>query len=88
MGGISHHMVKKFEDMKDGNTAWKSMCEWNDGYVINNETAESHRLNLERYLLTPSSNASNYINNSLTTYRELKKIPGKSISNSHMLLNY
>ena len=39
VGGTSHHMVKRFEDTKDGNAALKSMCEWYDVNVINNKTA-------------------------------------------------
>ena len=35
VGGTSHNLVNIFEDAKNGNEAWKSMCEWSDGNVIN-----------------------------------------------------
>ena len=38
--GTDHHLLKIFEDMKDRNASWKSICEWYDGYVIKNDTIE------------------------------------------------
>ena len=68
VGGTAHHLVKRFEDTKDGNAAWESMCEWYGRDVIKNETKKSLRSKLESYHLTLSSNTENDINNFLTAY--------------------
>ena len=28
VGGTSHHLIKQFEDYKNGYGAWNSLCEW------------------------------------------------------------
>ena len=86
VGGTAHRLGKRFKNTKVGNAAWKSICEWYDGYVMKNETEECLRPKLDNYRLTLLSNTENYTNIFLTTYGQLKKIPGEFISDSHVLL--
>ena len=85
VGGTYNHLVKIFEDKKDGNEARKSMCEWYDRDVIKNETAEFPKSEPENHRFTSSQNSENDINNLLTAYRKVNKTPGESISDSHVL---
>ncbi len=39
--GNVHHLVKQFEDTRDGHLAWRALLEWFDGDIIKNETAEA-----------------------------------------------
>ena len=61
MGVTTYHIVKHFEDTKYGSDVWKSMCDWYDGDVMNNDTTECLISKLDNYRLTLSSNSSNYI---------------------------
>eukprot|EP00957_Ditylum_brightwellii_P080986 6160144-Ditylum_brightwellii.AAC.1 len=49
------------------------------------ETSDTVRDRLNGYKMHSRDNALQYINNFLTVYRELNKIPGKSLSDSHTL---
>ena len=53
-----------------------SKCEWYDVDALKNKTADYLRSKLEIYYLTSTPNASQYINNVLTPFLELNKIPG------------
>ncbi len=81
--GNAHHLVKQFEDMRDGHSAWQSLVEWFDGDIIKNETAEALREKLETLSLHPGVTASDYVNKYMMRYQELEKIPGEGMSSSH-----
>lgn len=81
--GTAYHLIKQFEDSKDGHAAWQALIEWFDGDVIKNETAESLRTKLEKLKLTRSLKAEDYINKYLTWMSELDRIKGEKYSDSH-----
>jgi hypothetical protein len=81
--GTAHHLVKKHEGQKDGNAAWKSLCEWFDGDIIKNETSETIRSRIEGLKLHTGMAASDYVNKYLMYYHDLAKIPGEGLSESH-----
>ena len=84
-GGTAYHIVKQFENEKDGHAAWNALCEWHDGDTMKAETADTIRERLNGYKMNNGDSASHYINNFLTSYRELNEIPGEALSNSHAL---
>jgi hypothetical protein len=45
--GTAHHLVKQHEADKDGHAAWASLCNWFDGDIIKNRTAETRRSRIE-----------------------------------------
>ena len=45
-------MVKKHEDDKNGYESWNALCEWYNGYAVNNETSDYLRSKSEKYCLT------------------------------------
>ena len=49
------------------------------------ETADTIRSRLENYKLGSTDDAAQYINNFLTSYRELNEIPGEALSESHAI---
>ena len=61
--GTTHHLVKKYEEAKNRNSASNALCEWNDGGYIKNEKSDSLRSKLDSYRLKLYYNAENYINN-------------------------
>ena len=67
----SHHLIKQYEDDKNGYVAWNALCEWYDDSSVKNETEYYLRSKLEIYRLTLASNPEEYINNFLTSFREL-----------------
>ena len=69
VGGSAHHITKKHEDDKNGYVAWNSLYECYDGDAVKNETVDSLISKLESYHLTLASNASQYINNFLTSFQ-------------------
>jgi hypothetical protein len=81
--GTAHHLVKQHEKEKDGNAAWKALCEWYDGDVIKNETSETIRSRIEGLKLHTGITASDYVNKYLMYYHDLAKIPGEGLSASH-----
>ena len=81
--GIAHHLVKAHEDTKDGHAAWKSLCEWYDGDVVQSETADELRSKLDTLKLHSGTTAGQYINKFLMWYSDIAKIPGESLSPSH-----
>jgi hypothetical protein len=81
--GNAHHLVKQFEDTRDGHLAWQSLIEWFDGDIIKNETAEALRDKLETLSLHTGVTASDYVNKYMMRYQELEKIPGEGMSSSH-----
>ena len=85
VSGTAHHLVKQFETSKNGNMAWEALLEWFDGDAIRNETADALRDKLSHLKLNVSTSAASYINNFLTWYRDLCKIPGEGISDSHAI---
>ena len=85
VSGTAHHLVKQFETSKNGNMAWEALVEWFDGDAIRNETANALRDKLSHLKLNVSTSAASYINNFLTWYRDLCKIPGEGISDSHAI---
>jgi hypothetical protein len=62
MEGVAYHLVSKHEDTKNGYAAWKSLVDWSDGDMIQNETAENLRNKLENLRLHTGVSASEYIN--------------------------
>ena len=42
--GAAHHLIKTFDDVKDGHKAWKALCEWYDGDAVKRENAEGIRV--------------------------------------------
>ena len=83
IGGTANHLIKKFDSTKNGYSAWEALCNWYDGEMIQNETSDALRDKLESLKLTTTTSASVYINNYLTWYRDLEKIPGEGMSKSH-----
>ena len=83
--GTAHHLVKQFEHIKDGNAAWAALCEWYDGDVVRNETAETLRDKLENTRLTTTTTASEFVNDFLMRHQELEKIPREGLSKSHVV---
>jgi hypothetical protein len=81
--GNAHHLVKAFEESKDGNKAWMALNDWYNGDVIKNETAEALIEKLENLSLHPGVSASDYVNKYMMRYQELEKIPGEGMSASH-----
>lgn len=81
--GTAYHLVRNFEDEKDGHEAWMALCEWFDGDQIRNETSESLRSKLDSLKLHNGTTASQYVNKFLMWRMELDKIPGESYSESH-----
>ena len=69
IGWTAYHIIKKYEDDKDGYGAWNDLCEWYDGGAVRNKTSDSLRSKLESYRITSASNAAQYINNFLTSFR-------------------
>ena len=85
VSGTAHHLVKQFGTLKHGNMAWEALLDWFDGDAIKNETADALRDKLSHLKLNVSTSAASYINNFLTWYRDLCKIPGEGISDSHAI---
>jgi hypothetical protein len=68
---------------KNGYAAWKSLIDWYDGDMIQNETAENLRNKLENLRLHTGVPASEYINKFLAWFRDLDKIKGEGLSKGH-----
>jgi hypothetical protein len=81
--GVAYHLVSKHEDNKNGYAAWKSLVDWYDGDMIQNETAENLRNKLENLRLHSGVSASEYINKFLAWFRDLDKIKGEGLSKGH-----
>jgi hypothetical protein len=81
--GVAYHLVSKHEDTKNGYAAWKSLVDWYDGDMIQNETAENLRNKLENLRLHTGVSASEYINKFLAWFRDLDKIKGEGLSKGH-----
>eukprot|EP00957_Ditylum_brightwellii_P026188 1981032-Ditylum_brightwellii.AAC.1 len=48
-GGTAYHIVKQFENDKDGHAAWHALCEWYNGDAMKTETADTIREKLGSY---------------------------------------
>jgi uncharacterized lipoprotein YehR (DUF1307 family) len=81
--GVAYHLVSKHEDMKNGYAAWKSLVDWYDDDMIQNETVENLRNKLENLRLHTGVSASEYINKFLAWFRDLDKIKGVGLSKRH-----
>jgi hypothetical protein len=81
--GAAYHLVSKHEDTKNGYAAWKSLLDWYDGDMIQNETTENLRNKLENLRLHTGVSASEYINKFLAWFQDLDKIKGKGLSTGH-----
>ena len=81
--GTAYHLVQQVEISKDGHQAWVNLCEWYDGDMIQNETAENLRVKLENLKLHSGITGSEYVNKFLSWYRDLEKVPGEGYSKSH-----
>ena len=81
--GTAYHLVRQFEELKDGHEAWNALCGWFDGDQIRNETLESLRSKLDSLKLHNGTTASQYVNKFLMWQMELDKIPGEGYSESH-----
>jgi len=81
--GVGYHLVQQFEEEKDGHAAWKNLCEWYDGDMIMNETAENLRNKLDNLRLHSGVSGSEYVNKFLAWYRDLEKIKGEGLSKGH-----
>ena len=56
IGGAAHHLIKQYEDDKNGYGVCNALCEWYDGDAVKEKTADSLRSKLESYRLTSASN--------------------------------
>ena len=81
--GCAYFLVKQFEETQNGQAAWKALCDWYDGDVIKNETAESIQTKLEALKFHSGISASEYVNKFMTLSHELGKIDGEALSESH-----
>jgi len=81
--GTAYHLVRQFEELKDGHEAWNALCGWFDRDQIRNETLESLRSKLDSLKLHNGTTASQYVNKFLMWQMELDKIPGEGYSESH-----
>jgi hypothetical protein len=81
--GVAYHLVQQFESDKNGHAAWKNLCEWYDGDMIMNETAENLRNKLDNLRLHTGVSGSEYVNKFLAWYRDLDKIKGEGLSKGH-----
>lgn len=81
--GVAFHLVQEFELTKDGHAAWQNLCEWYDGDIIQNETAENLRVKLDNLKLHSGITASEYVNKFLAWHRDLSKIEGEGLSTRH-----
>ena len=81
--GVAYHLVQQFETDKNGHAAWKNLCDWYDGDMIQNETAENLRNKLDNLRLHSGVSASEYVNKFLAWYRDLEKIKGEGLSKGH-----
>lgn len=86
--GTAYHLVRNFDDTKDGHAAWKALCEWYDGEEIRTEAAENARSKLEALALHEGGNASDFVNKFLNYFRYLEKIPGEQYSKSHAVQKF
>ena len=77
--GTAHNLVKCFKDKV------MEMCDWYCGDVIKIMTVEFIKSEIGNQRLTSLSTAANYIKKFVSAYRELNKIPGKSILVIHVL---
>eukprot|EP00957_Ditylum_brightwellii_P180051 13715872-Ditylum_brightwellii.AAC.1 len=84
-GGTAYHIVKQFKNDKDGHATWHALCKWYDGGKLKAETVNTIREKLSSYKMSNRDSALHYINNFLTLYRELNKIPCKALSDSYAL---
>eukprot|EP00957_Ditylum_brightwellii_P179127 13646803-Ditylum_brightwellii.AAC.1 len=67
-GGMAYHIVKQFENEKDGHAVCNTLCEWHEGDTMKEETADTIRERLNGYKMNNGDSASHYINNFLTSY--------------------
>ena len=81
--GVAYHLVQQFETDKNGHAAWKNLCDWYDGEMIQNETAENLRNKLDNLRLHSGISGSEYVNKFLAWYRDLEKIKGEGLSKGH-----
>ena len=68
VGVNEHHLVKRYEDYKNGCGAWNALCEYYYGVYVNNETSYYLSSKLEIYRLKLESNSEHYINTLLTSF--------------------
>ena len=66
VGGTAHHIIKKYEDDKNGYGACNAFCELYDWGAVKNKAAYSLRSKLGSYHIILASNAAHYVNNLLT----------------------
>jgi hypothetical protein len=59
--GMAHHLRKQHDVNKDDNAAWKSLCDWFDGDLIWNKTAETTRSRIEALKLHKGTMARDYV---------------------------
>ena len=85
VGGTEHHLVKQHKENNYGYVAWNPLCEWYDGGAVKNEAEVSLMYKFEIYCLKSDSNASQYMNDLLTSFQELKKFPGEVVLEIHAL---
>jgi hypothetical protein len=78
--GVAYHLVQEFEETKDGHAAWVKLCDWYDGDLIKNETAENLRVKLDNLVLHSGVSGSEYVNKFLAWHRDLSKIGGEGMS--------
>jgi hypothetical protein len=81
--GVAYHLVQQFEADKNGHAAWKNLCDWYDGDMIQNETAENLRNKLDNLRLHSGVSGSEYVNKFLAWFRDLEKIKGEGLSPGH-----
>lgn len=81
--GTAYHLVRQYDEEKDGHAAWSALCTWFDGDQIRNETSETLRAKLEGLKLHSGTTASQFVNKFLMWHMELDKIPGEGYSSSH-----
>ena len=79
--GNAAHLVDKHEEECDGRKAYLELVKWYEGDDLTSETAEDIRSKIDKLSLSPSTSASNYINNFLQYIKLLEGL-GESYTQS------
>ena len=70
--GTAAHLVDKFEDDRDGCSAYQELVKWYEGDELTTETAEDVRDKLAKISLSSKTYASQYINEFLQHMKHLE----------------
>ena len=72
--GNAAHLVDKFEEERDGFSAFEELTQWYEGDQLTTETAEDVRAKLDRTKLSTKNTASDYINDFLQYTKQLDEL--------------